>query len=161
MDIYAIAQSLVNNYGYIGLFFVAFTESIIQPIPPDVFIIGASAFGLNPLYCTIVSTVGSLCGGLVGYSLGYKFDTPLFIRFFGETYLIKGEEFFNKYGIWGISIAGFSPIPYKVITWLSGIFEMKLSHFIIGTLIGRFPRFLLVAYFGHKIPILFGILLKI
>jgi membrane protein YqaA with SNARE-associated domain len=157
MDIYAIAQSLVDNYGYAGIFIVAFTESFIQPVPPDVFIMGASAFGLDPLSCAVVSTIGSLFGGLTGHILGYKLGAPVFIKLFGDKYLIKGEKFFNKYGVWGVSIAGFSPLPYKVVAWLAGIFEMKLLYFSIGTLIGRFPRFLLVAYFGHKVSILFGL----
>lgn len=42
MDLYAMAEYLVNNYGYIGIFIISFTEAFIQPIPPDVFIIGAS-----------------------------------------------------------------------------------------------------------------------
>jgi len=157
MDMYAIAQSLVDNYGYGGIFIVAFTESFIQPVPPDIFIMGASVFGLDPLSCAVVSTIGSLFGGLTGHTLGYKFGTPVFIKLFGDKYLVGGEKFFNKYGVWGVSIAGFSPLPYKVVAWLAGIFEMKLLHFSIGTLVGRFPRFLLVAYFGHKVSILFGL----
>jgi membrane protein YqaA with SNARE-associated domain len=157
MDIYSIAQYLVNNYGYAGLFVVAFTESFIQPIPPDLFIVGASAFGLDPLNCALISTIGSLFGGITGRMLGYKFGTPLFIKLFGENNLNKGELFFNKYGTWGVSIAGFSPLPYKIIAWLAGIFEMNLLHFCIGTLIGRFPRFLIIALFGHKVSIYFGL----
>jgi len=157
MDLYLIMQDLINNYEYLGVFFVAFTESIIQPVPPDLFIIGASAFGLDPLICAIVSTIASTFGGAVGYFLGHKLGTPAFVKLFGKDYLLKGEAFFDRYGVWGVMIAGFTPIPYKVAAWLSGIFEMNILKFIIGTLIGRFPRFLLVAYFGHGISMYFGI----
>ncbi|WP_292460323.1 YqaA family protein [Methanothermococcus sp.] len=157
MDLYLIAQNLINDYGYLGMFLIAFTEAFIQPIPPDLYIIGASAFGLDPLTCAIVATIGSVSGGGVGHFLGYRLGTPIFIKLFGEKYLIKGEEFFDRYGIWGVLIAGFSPLPYKVAAWLAGIFEMKILHFSIGTLIGRFPRFLLVAYFGHSVAVFFGL----
>ncbi|WP_064496475.1 phosphatase PAP2 family protein [Methanocaldococcus jannaschii] len=148
MDLYAMAEYLVNNYGYIGIFIISFTEAFIQPIPPDVFIIGASFFGLNPIISAIVATIGTTLGGLFGYFLGDKLGHPIFIKLFGEKYLHKGEEFFNKYGVYGVVIAGFSPLPYKVIAWLSGIFEMHKLLFTVGTIIGRLPRFLAVAYFG-------------
>lgn len=157
MDIYAIAQNLVGNYGYAGIFIVAFTESVIQPVPPDIFIMGASAFGLDPLICAIVSTIGSLFGGLTGHILGYKLGTPIFTKLFGDKYIVRGEKFFDKYGVWGVSIAGFSPLPYKVVAWLAGIFEMNILYFSIGTLVGRFPRFLIVAYLGHKAAVFFGL----
>ncbi|XRO75232.1 phosphatase PAP2 family protein [Methanocaldococcus sp. 28A] len=148
MDLYAIVEQIVMNYGYLGIFIVSFTEAFIQPIPPDVFIIGASYFGLNPIISAIVATIGSTLGGLFGYFLGDRLGHPIFIKLFGEKYLYKGEKFFNKYGVFGVIIAGISPLPYKVIAWLSGIFEMHRLLFTIGTIIGRLPRFLAVAYFG-------------
>ena len=151
MDIYLIMENLIMDYGYIGISIVAFTESIIQPVPPDIFIVGASAFGLNPLTCAIISTIASTFGGAVGYFLGHNLGTPAFIKLFGEKHLLRGEAFFEKYGVWGVMIAGFTPIPYKVAAWLSGIFEMSFLKFIIGTFIGRFFRFLIIAYFGDAL----------
>ncbi|AXI25027.1 hypothetical protein CFE53_02190 [Methanofervidicoccus sp. A16] len=157
MDTYIIMENLIRNHGYTGLLIVAFTESIIQPVPPDIFIMGASIFGLDPLICAVVSTVGSILGGVTSYILGHNLGTPVFIRLFGERYFRMGEEFFEKYGIWGVIIAGFSPLPYKVVAWLSGVFDMNVLKFTVGTLIGRFPRFLLIAYFGHGVSIYLGI----
>ena len=154
MDIYPLLENLIKDHGYPGIFIVAFSESIIQPVPPDVFIVGASIFGLDPLVCAVISTVGSTLGGITGYILGSKLGTPVFVKLFGKKYLRMGDEFFNKYGIWGVVIAGFTPLPYKVIAWLSGIFNMSILKFTVGTLIGRFPRFLLIAYFGHGVSIL-------
>ena len=150
-------ENLIRYHGYLGLFVVAFSESVIQPVPPDIFIVGASIFGLDPLICAVISTVGSTLGGITGYILGYKLGTPVFIRLFGEKYFRMGERFFEKYGIWGVVIAGFTPLPYKVVAWLSGIFNMSILKFTVGTVIGRFPRFLLIAYFGHGVSMYFGI----
>ncbi|HID47408.1 MAG TPA: DedA family protein [Methanothermococcus okinawensis] len=157
MDIYTFLEDLIKEHGYPGLFVVAYSESVIQPVPPDIFIVGASIFGLDPLICAVVSTIGSTLGGITGYILGHKLGTPVFIRLFGERYFVMGKEFFEKYGVWGVVIAGFTPLPYKVIAWLSGIFNMSILKFTLGTLIGRFPRFLLIAYFGHGISIYFTI----
>ncbi|CAB3288360.1 Lipoprotein B [Methanocaldococcus lauensis] len=149
MDLYAVATEMVKNYGYIGIFIISFTEAFIQPIPPDIFIISAPFFGLNPIISAIVASIGTTLGGLFGYYLGYKLGHPIFVKLFGEKYLQKGEEFFNKYGVYGIVLAGFTPIPYKVVAWLSGIFEIRALIFTIATVVGRAPRFLIEAFFGN------------
>ncbi|WP_369750790.1 hypothetical protein [Methanocaldococcus sp. FS406-22] len=70
MDLYTIAENLVMNYGYLGIFIISFTEAFIQPIPPDVFIIGASFFGLNPIISAIVATIGTTLGGIIWIFFG-------------------------------------------------------------------------------------------
>ncbi len=144
-----IAEHLVGDYGYIGIFLISFTESIIQPIPPDPFITGGTAFGLNPLIASVVAAFGSVIGGVVAYLLGKYLGEPVVKKLFKQKWYDKGEILFRKYGIWAVIIAGLTPIPFKVICWMAGIFEMPIGAFILGSLIGRFPRFLLMALFGH------------
>ncbi|MBA2861927.1 YqaA family protein [Methanococcus maripaludis] len=157
MDIYQFAEYIVLNYGYFGIFLIAFTEAVIQPVIPDIFIIGAAAFGLDSVTCAFVASFGSLTGGYTGYFLGKKLGTNAFLKIFKEKNFIKGKAFFEKFGVWGVAIAGFTPIPYKVFAWLAGIFKMNLLSFGAGTLLGRIPRFLLVAYFGYSLGMLFGL----
>lgn len=71
MDLYAMAEYLVNNYGYIGIFIISFTEAFIQPIP-QMFYNWGIFFGLNPIISAIVATIGTTLGGLFGYFLGDK-----------------------------------------------------------------------------------------
>ncbi|ABR53927.1 SNARE associated Golgi protein [Methanococcus vannielii SB] len=157
MDIYGYFEDIVNTYGYAGIFIVSYLESVIQPVPPDIFIIGAAAFGLSSVICAFIATFGSLFGGLTGYYLGKRLGNEYFIKIFGEKNYNRGFNYFKKYGVWAVVIAGFSPLPYKVFAWLAGVFNMNPIHFAIGTLIGRLPRFLLIAYFGYGVGILFGI----
>ncbi len=145
------AEETVEEYGYAGIFLIAFSESIIQPIPPDPFITGGTAFGLVPVKTALIASLGSVLGGIVGYFLGKFLGEPVFKKFFNEKWYIKGEVLFRKYGIFAVVIAGFTPIPFKVICWLAGIFEMPLVGFIIGAVLGRLPRFLLMAFFGKWI----------
>lgn len=144
-------ELFVQNYGYIALFLIAFTESIIQPIPPDPFIVGATTFGLNPLISAAVSTFGSVSGGVVAYFLGKLLGEPLAKKLIGEEKFLKAEAFYHRWGVYAVIIAGITPIPYKVFCWLSGILELELPRFIIASVIGRFPRFLAVALFGDAI----------
>ena len=144
-------EIFVQNYGYLAIFLIAFTESILQPFPPDPFIMGATAFGLNPLASALVSTAGSVSGGVVAYFLGKFFGEPLAKKLLGEEKFIKAEAFYHRWGVYAVIIAGITPVPYKVFCWLSGILELELLRFVIASIIGRFPRFLAVALFGDII----------
>ncbi len=143
------AEEVVSDYGYWGIFIVSFTESIIQPVPPDPFITGGTAFGLIPLYAALTATFGSVLGGVVGYLLGKFLGEPVLKKFISEKHYEKGEILFRKYGIWAVIIAAITPIPFKVICWMAGIFEMPVLGFIIAAFVGRLPRFLFMAFFGQ------------
>lgn len=143
------AEEVVADYGYWGIFIVSFTESIIQPVPPDPFITGGTAFGLTPLYAALTAAIGSVFGGVVGYFLGRFLGEPVFKKFIGEKYYDRGEILFRRFGIWAVIIAAITPIPFKAVCWLAGIFEMPFWGFVLAAFIGRLPRFLFMAYFGQ------------
>ncbi len=67
----------------------------------------------------------------------------------------KTEGFFNRYGVWAILIAAFTPIPYKVFAILSGVLQLDMKKFLIASLIGRGGRFItlgvLIAMFGDDV----------
>ncbi len=145
------ARELVEKFGYLGIFLVSYTESIIQPVPPDPFIAGGTAFGLKPLLASLVATLASVLGGLTAHGLGQVLGPEFVRRLVGERNFLKGEALFERYGIWAVLIAGFTPIPFKVVCWLAGIFRMRRTPFVVASFFGRFPRFLLVAYTGDFI----------
>ena len=144
-------EGFVESYGYLGIFLIAFTESIIQPIPPDPFISGATALGLNPLMSAIVATLGSVSGGVTAYFLGKLFGEPLAQKLLGEEKFLKAEALYNRFGTFAVIIAGLTPVPYKVFCWLSGILEFELWRFVVASAISRFLRFFLFALFGQAI----------
>ena len=145
------AEEVVSDYGYAGIFLISFTESIIQPVPPDPFITGGTAFGLSPIYAAFTAAIGSVLGGVVGYFLGKFLGEPVFKKFMKQKYYDKGEILFRRFGIWAVIIAAVTPVPFKAICWLSGIFEMPFWGFVLAAFVGRLPRFLFMAYFGQWI----------
>src|SRR5690606_23957883 len=62
-------------------------------------------------------------------------------------------EYYNKYDALAIFIAGFTPIPYKLITLFSGFVKANFATFVIASILARFGRFFLVAviiyFFGN------------
>jgi membrane protein YqaA with SNARE-associated domain len=143
-----------------GLFWVAFVESSVFPIPPDVMLIPmvlanrAQAW----LYATIC-TVGSVIGGLAGYAIGYYLfeyiGQPILKLYgYGEQYQLT-KALFDTWGPWILIAKGWTPFPYKVLTIAAGVFHMAVVPFIVASIIARAMRFFLVAgllyWFGEPI----------
>ena len=160
---------LLNSYNYIihlasnakakyYLFILSFSESSFFPIPPDVMLLPmCMANHSRAWYFALITTVGSVLGGIFGYFIGsYSFDMIepfLNNRGYIDSYLLA-VQWFEDWGFWAVFIAGFSPIPYKVFTIAAGATFMPLIPFIIASVIGRGARFYLIAclvkVFGNK-----------
>ena len=145
-------------FGPASLFVLSFTEAIVQPIPPDVMYIPmlANAAGDVPLvvWLWLTVTVASVLGSLVGYWIGQRWGTSLMKRFGQEKHLTKLEHLTETYGTFGIFIAAFSPIPYKVLGWMAGMGHMAKRPFIMAGLAGRGLRFgleaILIGLYGDQ-----------
>ncbi|MDQ7038396.1 MAG: YqaA family protein [Aquificota bacterium] len=144
----AWARDLVADYGYLGIFMISFTESLIQPVPPDPFIAGGSAFGLDPVLSALVATVASVLGGLTAHTLGMVLGDRFVKKLVGEKSFVRGETLFSRYGVWAVLVAAVTPIPFKAVCWLAGVFRMPRVQFLVASFIGRLPRFLVVAVAG-------------
>jgi membrane protein YqaA with SNARE-associated domain len=143
-----------------ALFWVAFIESSVFPIPPDVMLIPmilaqrAKAF----LYATIC-LAGSVIGGVAGYAIGYYLfdligEPVLKVYGYGEKYQ-QTADLFNEWGPWILIAKGWTPFPYKVLTIAAGAFKMSIVPFILASIVARAMRFYLVAallyWFGEPI----------
>ena len=140
------------------LAFEAFIESSFFPIPPDVMIIPMviskrNEFKRIALIATIFSVFGALFGYYIGYSLneiaikifeiyGYEYSDS-----FKEKFIACGG-FFAWLGI--LVTAGFTPLPFKLLTISSGIIHFNLISFIFICVVTRGLRFFLVAYLTYK-----------
>jgi membrane protein YqaA with SNARE-associated domain len=136
----------------------AFIESSFFPIPPDVMIIPMVVSKRNEfiriaLIATIFSVLGALFGYYIGYSL-HEIAVKIF-EFYGYEYsdalkekFITGGGFKAWLGI--LFTAGFTPLPFKLLTISSGIIHFNLITFIFICIVTRGLRFFLVAYLTHK-----------
>ncbi|MCH7909661.1 MAG: DedA family protein [Candidatus Hydrogenedentes bacterium] len=144
-------------YGGPALFFIAFAESSVFPIPPDVLLI-ALCLGRRERWFRFAGlcTVGSLLGGLAGYAIGWGIwgavDEWFFTYVPGFTREVyeRVQGLYTTYDFWIIFVAAFTPIPYKIITITAGVFGIGLPMFVVATLVGRAARFMTVAYLIHR-----------
>jgi membrane protein YqaA with SNARE-associated domain len=129
---------------------VAFIESSVFPIPPDVLMIPMILAAPRKAFLIAgVATVSSVAGGLFGYWIGASFYETIglpVLEFYGKTaYFDEFGTNYNEWGAWAVLIAGVTPFPYKVITILSGVTGLSLPVFMLASVVARGLRFFLIA----------------
>ena len=129
---------------------VAFIESSVFPIPPDVIMIPMVL--ARPHKAWLIATVAlaaSVIGGLLGYAIGaLAFDQlgqPILAAMGKTDAMAEFNQRFNDVGFWAVLTAGMTPFPYKVITIMSGWTGMPLGTFIATSILARGLRFFIVA----------------
>ena len=137
------------------LAFISFIESFIFPIPPDVLIIPMTIASRNQwLKIAFIATVSSVAGACLGYFIGYVFFNEVGIKIF-ELYGVDNTSFLkDKLSSEGgvvawmtlLAIAGFTPVPFKLLTITSGFVHFNLIYFIIVATLTRGARFFLIAF---------------
>lgn len=138
-----------HRYAVRYLAALSFAESSFFPIPPDVMLAPMClADRTRAWHFAFVTVAASVAGGIAGYFIGYfLFDSIepwLRTSHYWDAYL-QGRDWFSRYGIWAVLIAGFSPVPYKIFTISAGAAVLNLPGFILASLLGRGARFYLVA----------------
>ena len=142
-----------NSKFFLGI--MSFVESFIFPIPPDVLIIPMTiAKKQDWIKIALIATISSVLGACLGYFIGYIFFNEIGVKIF-ELYGVDNASFLKeKMSSEGgtiawmtlLAIAGFSPIPFKLLTITSGFVHFNILYFIIVSLITRGLRFFLIAF---------------
>ena len=141
------------------LYFIAFIESIFFPLPTDPFFIPYILSQKKFYKLVIFTTAFSVIGGIVTYLLGSFFYQEVSSFLFSKSPKIVSSidsfnEEFEEIGYIIILIGGFSPFPFKITCFASGILGINFFSFLILSLVSRFSRFFLVSYlilnFGNK-----------
>ena len=138
---------------------VSFLESSFFPIPPDVMIAPMAMAKKNDFFkIFLIATIFSVLGGILGYILGsYFFDFAMnIVQFYNyeekvvnlKNALTQDDGFYTWLGI--LFLAGFTPLPYKVFTIVSGLIGFNFTIFILISLISRGLRFFIVSYLSSK-----------
>jgi membrane protein YqaA with SNARE-associated domain len=169
-------------YAVPALFILAFAESSFFPIPPDALLI-VLCLGMvhRSFHFAAYCAVASVLGGILGYYIGfgaYEWIGVKIIAFYGlEEKIVWLANRYTEVGVWALAVAGFTPVPYKLFTIATGMFDavaagaasggalagvaienmkaMGLGKFILVSSISRSARFFLVAglfyFFGKPV----------
>lgn len=148
--------SLIDHYGYLGLFVGLALGNIGLPIGTEVILPVAGALTatghLRNLWLTVaVALAGELGGGSAGYAIGRFGGVPLIERYgkyvhFTHARLLRVHGFFERWGTFAIFVCRFLPVLRGIAAIPAGIAEMNLALFYLWTFLGSliFCTFLIV-----------------
>jgi len=144
----------ILKFGILGAGAVALLDSSTIPVPMDILIAGwvwndQKRFWL---YC-VSAAAGSAVGGLLPYGLG---------RAGGELFLLKRinrERFenlrarFERQEFLAMTIPSMlpPPTPWKLFVFAAGVFEMRVSLFMLAVFCGRLLRWMILSLLVLKL----------
>ena len=155
-----------------SLSLLSLSESFFFPIPPDVLLIPLCLGNRHKAFhfafiCSLSSIIGGVIGYFIGKSLWWSIPgieySAIANIFFDYVPGLTNDSFnhiknlYDKWDFWIVFTAGFTPIPFKLITISSGTFNINFMMFVIASIISRSARFFLLAIliriFGEHIRI--------
>jgi membrane protein YqaA with SNARE-associated domain len=140
----AASRWLTNTGGYSGVFIsIWLIDTFTLPVSPDMILAFVAHKGstLNTPVALVVICIASIAAGNTGYHLAKRIgDWPFIQRRLAKSYK-KGHKLFDRFGVWTVVIAGITPLPFSIVCWFAGLYEMKSWPFFLATL-SRIPRFI-------------------
>lgn len=145
-----------------ALFILSFAESSFFPVPPDILlmplVLGNRRKWLRYAFlCSLASVLGALFGFFIGWQLWNAGVDEIFFKYvpgFTPEVFSRVSNLYEKYNFWIVFTAGFTPIPFKVITITAGVFgtgqsvespPLFFAVFVIAAAVSRSARFFMVS----------------
>lgn len=142
--------SIINQFGYLGVFLLIAIENIFPPIPSEVVLLFSGFMTtyteLNVVIMIIASTLGSLVGAIVLYYVGKILNKERLKKIvsgkIGKILRLKNEDiekadkWFDTKGNKTVFFCRFIPIVRSLISIPAGMSEMPMLKFLIYTIIG-------------------------
>ena len=151
--------ALTGPLGGWGLLLIALFDSSFLSLPEvnDILIITLSIKNPDkmPYYCGM-TTLGSILGCLLLYTVGRKGGDVLLRRRFAEHRIESVSRWYNKFGILTVMVPSVlpPPTPFKIFVLFAGAFKTRLSKFILAVTLGRGLRYFFEGYlaveYGEK-----------
>jgi membrane protein DedA with SNARE-associated domain len=165
---------LIEQTGYLGVFFLMFLETIFPPIPSEVImpLAGISAArGTLTLWGVIASgTGGAMVGNLFWYLaarvVGLRRFKP-FIDRYGRWLTMdwydieKAERLFGRFGAVVVFVGRVLPTVRSLVSVPAGLLNMRLKTFVIWSTLGTSVWTALLATAGWALGRRFGEIEKV
>jgi membrane protein YqaA with SNARE-associated domain len=136
----------LQGYGYPGIFLLSLLANATLVLPaPGIALTFTFGAVFNPLGVALAAGAGAALGELTGYLAGFSGQGV----FKGSKTYLRLEEWTDRYGGWAILLLAFVPNPFfDLAGTAAGALRMKLSRFLLWTLVGKILKMLLIAYAG-------------
>lgn len=142
--------SIMNQYGYFGIFFLIFVENIFPPIPSEVVLLFGGFMTtyskLSVPFMVLFSTLGSVAGAIVLYYIGKILNKDRLKKIvagkIGKVLRLKVNDiekavcWFDTKGNKTVFFCRFIPVVRSLISIPAGMSEMSMSKFLLYTFAG-------------------------
>lgn len=149
-----IANWFVNPIFYlqfIGIFLfigIMAIQGLLVPIPSEVVLL-ATGMIWGWLLGGIMGVIGSMAAALLCFYVSKRGGRPLAKKFVGEKAINMADDLIHKYGTKAIIVSRLIPfISFDVISYASGLIDIELKKYAIGTLIGSVFRAFFYSIWG-------------
>jgi len=145
----AFLQSVIQSYGPLGLMFVMILQTIIAPIPSEAMLMFAGAIGIKFFDIILFGGIGLIIGAIIAFYIGRLGGKPIIAKLIGDKWINRVDKWVEKHGIKAILISRLIPvIPFDLISYMSGVTSLDFKYYLLATIIGSFPRALMLAAIG-------------
>ena len=123
-------------------------QGLLVPIPSEIVLL-ATGMIWGWLFGGIMGIIGSMAASLLCFYISRKGGRPLAAKFIGESGLEMADKMIQKYGIKAIIISRFIPfISFDVISYASGLVDIDIKKYSIGTFVGSIFRAFFYSIWG-------------
>ena len=139
-------MDLLLPYGGVGLMLLAVCDSSFLSLP-EVNDLLLMTFSLNNptgmLKLATFTTLGSLIGCSLLYSVGRKGGEAFLRKRFSDERVLRVQEWYRRHGILAIVVPSLlpPPTPFKIFVLSAGAFGISWPKFIVAVVIGRGIRY--------------------
>ena len=139
-----------HRYGKWVLAAIAFADSSFLPIPPDLLLVPMALVRPKQIWAlSLICTVASSLGAVVGYVIGYGLWSLVGARLvelygYGDGFTAY-QHLIEKWGVSIIIAKSLTPIPFKIMAIAAGVAGMSPSAFLASATVGRALHFAIVA----------------
>jgi membrane protein YqaA with SNARE-associated domain len=152
--VWIASKSLQESKSLWVLFFYSFpSEFLIATVPHEPVLLYFGKF-YHPITVALVAIPSTLLTEMLNYStFKYVTDLRIFTTLREKKTVQKTVRFFKKAPFLTLWVAGITPIPFYPLRFLVVLARYPLLKYILAVFLSRFPRFIILAYFGYKIQI--------
>jgi membrane protein YqaA with SNARE-associated domain len=158
-------QLAATKWGPWALFFCAFSDASIFGLPTPMLFLALALIDITKAYrYALIGVAGTLAGAMAGYLIGHfawlnadgGFTGVAQFFFnnipgFSEAGYEKIHFLYDKWDFWILFVAAALPLPYKIFSISSGVFDINLLIFCIATLVSQGLKFYLLALLTIKL----------